>query len=317
MNKTIILIIEDEPTINRIISNYFIKENYEVLNALDGLKGLELFRENKVDLVCLDIMMPKIDGWDVARTIRETSDVPIIMMSALSTEEDILKGYSLKVDDYITKPFNPKILLAKIQILLERINKTEADNRISGILEIDGIKMNLSTYEEKRKLSELLTHDDLTGISNRRYLDFYLNNMKKEVEKFDSTFGILFFDIDHFKEVNDIYGHEIGDEILKLVSHTLNANIRNEDLIGRWGGEEFIAIIKVDNKFELEVIAEKLRILISDSYFKLDDSRRLSVTISIGGTMFRKMEDIASLISRADTNMYESKETGRNKVTIK
>ena len=317
MNKTIILIIEDEPTINRIISNYFIKENYEVLNALDGLKGLELFRENKVDLVCLDIMMPKIDGWDVARTIRETSDVPIIMMSALSTEEDILKGYSLKVDDYITKPFNPKILLAKIQILLERINKTEADNRISGILEIDGIKMNLSTYEEKRKLSELLTHDDLTGISNRRYLDFYLNNMKKEVEKFDSTFGILFFDIDHFKEVNDIYGHEIGDEILKLVSHTLNANIRNEDLIGRWGGEEFIAIIKVDNKFELEVIAEKLRILISDSYFKLDNSRRLSVTISIGGTMFRKMEDIVSLISRADTNMYESKETGRNKVTIK
>jgi len=317
MNKTTILIIEDEPTINRIISNYFIKENYDVLNALDGLEGLELFRKNKVDLVCLDIMMPKIDGWDVAKKIRETSDVPIIMMSALSTEEDILKGYSLKVDDYVTKPFNPKILLAKIQILLERINKTEADNRITGILEIDGIKMNLSTYEEKRKLSELLTHDDLTGISNRRYLDFYLNNMKKEVEKFDSTFGILFFDIDHFKDVNDIYGHEIGDEILKLVSHTLNANIRNKDLVGRWGGEEFVAIIKVDNKFELEIIAEKLRILIAESYFELDDSRMISVTISIGGTMFKKMEEISSLISRADANMYESKKTGRNKVTIK
>ena len=123
MNKAVILIIEDEPTINRIISNYFIKENFTVLNALDGLKGLQLFKENKVDLVCLDIMMPIIDGWDVAKKIRESSDVPIIMMSALSTEEDILKGYSLKIDDYVTKLFNPKILVAKIKNLLEKIDK--------------------------------------------------------------------------------------------------------------------------------------------------------------------------------------------------
>ncbi len=317
MNKAVILIIEDEPTINRIISNYFIKENFTVLNALDGLKGLQLFKENKVDLVCLDIMMPIIDGWDVAKKIRESSDVPIIMMSALSTEEDILKGYSLKIDDYVTKPFNPKILVAKIKNLLEKIDKIESDNKISGILEIEGIKMNLSIYEERRKLSDLLTQDKLTGISNRRYLDFHLHNMKEEFEKFDSSFGILFFDIDHFKNVNDIHGHEIGDEILKLVSQILESNIRNEDLIGRWGGEEFIAVMKVSDKIELKNVAEKLRVLILSSPYKLDDFKKVSVTISIGGTMFKKSDDIASLISRADANMYESKETGRNKVTIK
>ena len=177
--------------------------------------------------------------------------------------------------------------------------------------------MNLSIYEERRKLSDLLTQDKLTGISNRRYLDFHLHNMKEEFEKFDSSFGILFFDIDHFKNVNDIHGHEIGDEILKLVSQILESNIRNEDLIGRWGGEEFIAVMKVSDKIELKNVAEKLRVLILSSPYKLDDFKKVSVTISIGGTMFKKSDDIASLISRADANMYESKETGRNKVTIK
>lgn len=147
MNDITILIIEDEPTINRIVSNYFLKEKYKVLSALDGFKGLQLFSKNRVDLVCLDIMMPNINGWDVAKTIRETSNVPIIMMSALSEEEDILKGYSLRVDDYITKPFNPKILVAKVKNLLERIANQDQDIQTSGILETDGIKMDLDTHK--------------------------------------------------------------------------------------------------------------------------------------------------------------------------
>jgi two-component system response regulator VanR len=147
MNDITILIIEDEPTINRIVSNYFLREKYKILSALDGFKGLQLFSKNKVDLVCLDIMMPNINGWDVAKTIRETSNVPIIMMSALSEEEDILKGYSLKVDDYITKPFNPKILVAKVKNLLERLQNQDHAVQTSGILEISGIKIDLDTHK--------------------------------------------------------------------------------------------------------------------------------------------------------------------------
>ena len=147
MNDITILIIEDEPTINRIVSNYFLREKYKVLSALDGFKGLQLFSKNKVDLVCLDIMMPNINGWDVAKTIRETSNVPIIMMSALSEEEDILKGYSLKVDDYIAKPFNPKILVAKVKNLLERLANQDYSIQTSGILEVGGIKMDLDTHK--------------------------------------------------------------------------------------------------------------------------------------------------------------------------
>lgn len=164
MDKATILIIEDEPTINRIVSNYFLKERYKVLSALDGFKGLQLFSKNRVDLVCLDIMMPNINGWDVAKTIRETSNVPIIMMSALSEEEDILKGYSLKVDDYITKPFNPKILVAKVKNLLERLNNPEPSKQTSGLLEVNGIKMDLDThraYIDKQEVELSKTEYDL------------------------------------------------------------------------------------------------------------------------------------------------------------
>jgi two-component system response regulator VanR len=147
VDNVTILIIEDEPTINRIVSNYFMKEKFKVLSALDGFKGLQLFSKNKVDLVCLDIMMPNVNGWDVAKTIRETSNVPIIMMSALSEEEDILKGYSLKVDDYITKPFNPKILVAKVRNLLERLQDQDFSTQTSGDLEVNGIKINLDTHK--------------------------------------------------------------------------------------------------------------------------------------------------------------------------
>lgn len=147
MENITILIIEDEPTINRIVSNYFMKEKFKVLSALDGFKGLQLFSQNKVDLVCLDIMMPNVNGWDVAKTIRETSNVPIIMMSALSEEEDILKGYSLRVDDYITKPFNPKILVAKVKNLLERLSNIDYSDQTSGTIESGGIKVDLDTHK--------------------------------------------------------------------------------------------------------------------------------------------------------------------------
>ncbi|MEC9485740.1 MAG: response regulator transcription factor [Candidatus Izemoplasma sp.] len=147
MEDKTVLIIEDEPTINRIVSNYFANENYTVLSALDGFRGLQLFSQNQVDIVCLDIMMPNVNGWDVAKTIRESSNVPIIMMSALSEEEDILKGYSLKVDDYITKPFNPKILVAKVNNLLDRLNDDTSSQQTSGTLASGGVKIDLDTHK--------------------------------------------------------------------------------------------------------------------------------------------------------------------------
>ncbi len=116
--------------------------------------------------------------------------------------------------------------------------------------------------------------------------------------------------------MNDTYGHNIGDEVLKVIANTVNKNIRSNDILGRWGGEEFIAIIRVDAINELKRIAEKLRGKVMEAYHLLEGNTKVSVTISIGGTLYINNESIESLISRADANMYNAKQTGRNKVTI-
>ncbi|MBU1019665.1 MAG: sensor domain-containing diguanylate cyclase [Firmicutes bacterium] len=171
--------------------------------------------------------------------------------------------------------------------------------------------------KENRKLKELLTTDPLTQVKNRRYLDFHIENMIKEYDEFQNIFGVLFFDIDHFKNVNDTYGHSVGDEILKIVSKSIGSSLRRGDVIGRWGGEEFIAVLRINNAAALERIAETLRVVVSKSIYSLNEKEHVSVTISIGGTLYIPGEKAGDTIARADQNMYISKTSGRNKVTIK
>ncbi|MBI9010333.1 MAG: sensor domain-containing diguanylate cyclase [Tenericutes bacterium] len=172
-------------------------------------------------------------------------------------------------------------------------------------------------HEEIVKLKKILDIDSLTSIYNRRYLDFYLNNAVLQNKEFNSPFGLLFFDIDHFKKVNDTYGHIIGDKILKIIAKTLKLALRPTDVLGRWGGEEFIAVIKDVSVDILADVAERLRIICKNSFLTLDNGEDLSVTISIGGSLYIPEEPIESLIARADEYMYKAKENGRDRVVIK
>ena len=155
VNKNILLA-EDEPTIARLVRTYFERDNYTVYTASNGPEAIKIFKEVKIDLVCLDIMMPIMDGFEVTKIIRSSSDVPIIVMTALESEEDILKGYSLHVDDYITKPFNPKVLLAKVNNLMMRLSK---DNSMKmeykiGELSFDFINNEVSLEGERLELTK-------------------------------------------------------------------------------------------------------------------------------------------------------------------
>ncbi len=147
MEAKTILVVEDEPTIQNVVKKYFESEGFHVITANDGFSALEQFNANHIDLICLDIMMPNIDGWTVTETVRETSEVPIIIMTALSSEENVLKGYEYRIDDYITKPFNPKILVAKAKSLLNRMNtpptveKNPTTTLSLGPLELNPITM--------------------------------------------------------------------------------------------------------------------------------------------------------------------------------
>ena len=205
----------------------------------------------------------------------------------------------------------------RVPVTVKSMPIFDEKNNIIAALEIfSDTDFQKDAFEESQRLRELVLLDELTGLPNRRYIDQYLKSKYSEVVSFKIKYGILFFDIDHFKRVNDNYGHLIGDEILKMLGNTLKRSTRTSDFVGRYGGEEFIAILGVTDKNELLHLAEKLRELVKSSAYKLEDNKALRVTVSIGGTMINDELTIAENIEIADNNMYYAKEHGRDQVKI-
>ncbi|MGE5372958.1 MAG: diguanylate cyclase domain-containing protein [Solirubrobacterales bacterium] len=169
--------------------------------------------------------------------------------------------------------------------------------------------------ERIRELEGMAFFDKLTGLPNRRMIDQHLAARHEELVRNGWPFGVLMLDIDRFKGINDTYGHQVGDEVLKLVARTMLAVTRKYDLVARWGGEEFIAVLANVNREQLEAIGNKYRVLVEKSFAEINGSR-IEVTISAGGVLARVDESIDSLIERADGALYNSKENGRNRVTI-
>jgi len=169
--------------------------------------------------------------------------------------------------------------------------------------------------EEISFLKSQVLYDTLTTLPNRRFLDTAINNLLNETRHYQMTFGLVFFDIDDFKHINDTYSHLFGDKVLKILSTTLNKNIRSSDIAGRWGGEEFIILLKYVNSDSLMEKAEKLRMLVSRSRYRTSEGENVKVTISGGATLARRDDSAVTLLKRADTLLYQSKNTGKNKIT--
>lgn len=188
------------------------------------------------------------------------------------------------------------------------------DNIIGGIELFTDISNHEANKSRVKELEQLALLDNLTQLANRRYIEGEINNRLEEKKRFNLSFGILFIDIDHFKQFNDKYGHDAGDKVLKFTANTFTANSRPFDLYGRWGGEEFIGIIRNINEHDLKNIANKIRSLVEKSYIN-HDGRILRVTISVGATLVSEGDNIESLIKRADALLYKSKAAGRNCAT--
>jgi diguanylate cyclase (GGDEF)-like protein/PAS domain S-box-containing protein len=166
-----------------------------------------------------------------------------------------------------------------------------------------------------KELEQLALVDQLTGLANRAYLERELEQRQQEWVRYGVPFGLLFMDIDYFKTFNDTFGHAVGDEILRTVAQSLNTNARPFDLFGRWGGEEFLGIIKNVDKIQLMEVAQRIRNLVSQSYV-LENDARVGVTISLGATIVLDSEPWMETVSRADSLLYRSKNAGRNQVTF-
>lgn len=205
----------------------------------------------------------------------------------------------------------------RVPIVVRATAMRDENGTIIGAIE--SFSNNDSVIEVRTKLREMrraAATDPLTGVGNRMHLEGRLSAMVAEQQRNGRVAGLLFMDVDHFKNFNDRYGHNIGDDILRMVTKTIRYAVRGTDTVGRWGGEEFIAILyDVQDPETLQVPAEKIRVLVEQSRLDMPDGG-LQVTLSIGATLVREDDTPETIIQRADQLMYQSKENGRNCVTI-
>ncbi|MCX7991185.1 MAG: sensor domain-containing diguanylate cyclase [Proteobacteria bacterium] len=189
-------------------------------------------------------------------------------------------------------------------------------NEIVGAVEIFRDNSYVKSLRERIKhLEEAALLDELTKLSNRRFLELTILTKILETRRYNRSYGVIFVDVDNFKSINDTYGHSVGDKILMMVASTLRSNVRFYDTVGRWGGDEFVLVVELKGEDDLNNITQKIQNLVQKSYITIGD-KKIQTTLSIGATTIAIKDSIESVISRADKLMYLSKNKGKNNITI-
>lgn len=303
------LVVEDDLSTRLLIKKIAENEGYEVLEAEDGYEGWKIFQKEKdnIYIALLDWMMPKMDGIELCRRIKKASVTHYVYIMFLTSKrdiEDIVEGLETGSDDYMTKPFARKELVSRIRVA-ERIAVLER-------------KLN----EANRKLHVLAITDPLTGILNRRELLKCLQGEIYRVSREKKFYSLIMLDIDHFKRVNDTLGHTAGDMVLIEITDRIRAELRPYDLIGRYGGEEFLIGVPGANSETGKNIAERIRASICKKPFQagnkeLDISASLGLTSAIpAGNKKDMIHLLEAMIEKADIALYKAKNAGRNRVTV-
>ena len=301
MKEKKILIVDDTITNLEILVELL--DDYDVIEAANGVDALEIVDDEKIDLILLDIMMPEMDGYEVCKRLKSedgTKNIPIIFITVKTDEDAIEKAYDVGGIDFVTKPFKPKELLAKVtrEFKLQELIKDLEDSK-----------------EELRLLASI---DSLTKLYNRRYFSKISEQLLSLAKRNKTDVSVLMLDIDKFKNVNDTYGHKVGDDILIKLSSILLECSRKSDLLCRFGGEEFVILLPETNIDGAMIIAEKIREVVEELDIHIEDDKVVNFTVSIGVSQINIEEDscIEASINRADKALYEAKANGRNRICI-
>jgi len=298
-----VLIAEDDPVSRRLLELFLVKWGYEVTIATSGTEALHLLeRMDAPRLAILDWMMPGMEGIQVCQKLRETADrryVYVLLLTARTQKEDLLEGLKSGADDYLTKPFDAQELRARLHV----------GQRI--------LDLHDQLIAAGEQLLYRATHDSLTGIVNRGVIMDTLRRERARQERQGGTFGIVLADIDHFKYVNDTYGHLAGDEVLRETAQRMTKSIRPYDSVGRYGGEEFLIVVPYADGPRTLALAERIRRAI-EAKPMLVNSIPISVTASLGVTASVNSSplDAQEILRLADAALYRAKELGRNRCEL-
>ncbi len=295
-NPSRVLVIDDSESIHKLVVARLRPEGLEVEGELDGEAGIERAVSSGPDLILLDIGLPNVDGFEVCRRLKEhpaTRNIPIIFLTGETDTESMVRGLDLGAVDYVTKPFNQVELRARVRAALR-------SKRLQDILEQQSFL------------------DGLTGLWNRSYLDRRLESELNVALRYGRPLSLVIADIDHFKRVNDTYGHLFGDVVLQGIAESLRGHARRSDIVARYGGEEF-GILLIDTTLRSAIyVAERLRASIEGRAFEAH-GEAISVTSSFGMACTENIFDDLTpenLIRAADRALYAAKDGGRNAVYL-
>ena len=307
--KAQLLLIDDSQTQSGQIKTALERLGYSVMHASSGAEGLKMAREAAPDLVLLDVVMPDIDGFAVCRWLKmnaATRHIPVIMLTVRTALADRVEGLHLGADDYLAKPFQDEELEARIFAAL-RIKATHTELR-----------------ERNQQLESMLHHvealavtDPLTGLFNRRRFADVLKREFAVTKRYKNTLSCLLIDLDHFKRINDRFGHDAGDQVLKEVARRISEGLREVDVAARFGGEEFAILLPHTSKTDAAVVAARLVAKVRRQEFRFG-TELVQVTISIGcaGNSDVGSENAEDLVKAADLALYEAKNGGRDRFVI-
>lgn len=303
-----ILLIEDNRPQAELAIDYLRKDGYEVVWAADGKSAIKKAATESFDLVLLDIILPDMHGNKICRWLkqnRETSSIPIIILSAMDTPEDMVSGFDAGADDYLNKPFHHLELAARIEFCL-------STRRLQGELEAKNVQL----QRLLKKVRKLAITDSLTSLYNRRYFETVLEKEFRKVVRYEFPMALIMMDIDHFKQVNDRFGHPAGDAVLISISDILIKALRDVDVVARWGGEEFVALMPQTNKDQSLRVAERIRKAVQDCHFPEIKDDRVTISLGVVSSADTRMESTGEILSLADRTLYEAKKAGRNRVKV-
>jgi diguanylate cyclase (GGDEF)-like protein len=307
--KAHLLLIDDSETQSNLIREALERLGYQVTRASSGAEGLQLARSVSPDLVLLDVVMPDIDGFAVCRWLKmnaETRDIPVIMLTVRGAVADRVEGLNIGADDYLAKPFEDEELEARIFAAL-RVK--------AAYSELRGRNQQLESMLHSAEA--LAATDSLTGLFNRRRFADVLKREFAVTKRYRNTLSCIMLDLDHFKQINDRFGHDAGDQVLKEVARRIIASLREVDLAARYGGEEFVILLPHTSRKDARVVADRLLRNVSAQQFQFG-SEILTITVSIGyaGNADVASERAEDLVKAADLALYEAKNAGRNRVVM-
>lgn len=293
---------DDSPVCRKLVELTLSQRGYSVVFATSGREAMNLFEKHRPALVITDWSMPDLDGIDLCRWIRLNPlqfYTYIIMLTSVAEKENVVKGLTAGADDYLTKPFDPQELLARVAVAL-RI--TDLHRQIEA---------------KNRRLEELAITDGLTGLPNRRAIEDWAGAQLSNAVRHEFPFWVVMADLDCLKQVNDNYGHDAGDTVLKRFAEILKTNSRRANICGRIGGDEFLIVLthvsRQGARTAIERICEQLR---TETFRFGRDVITVTASFGIAGYSRCRDQDLNRLVTQADMALYSAKRHGRNQIEI-